>query len=190
MDFATCLGPTPEASIQWTSALGKPYLWVSGLSPDFEVLCRQANAQVAAAARWGVRVGLHNHMGTPVETQEQLDRFMAACPDCGLILDTAHLAAAGGDPAGSVRRYGDRLVSMHFKDWMVLNPEIGLDRWKERGRFCELGAGNIGLDHHAVLAALAEVGYDGWLFIEQDTHLQDPLVDLAHSREFLRQAGL
>ena len=62
--------------------------------------------------------------------------------------------------------------------------------WYERGRFCELGAGNIGLDNKAVLRTLKEVGYDGWVFVEHDTHLQDPLKDLAVSREYIRSAGV
>ena len=143
----------------------------------------------AAAARYGLATGLHNHLGALVESQEQTERFLEQCPNCGLILDTAHLAAADGDPEDIVRRYADRLIAVHVKDWLVTNPEIGLDRWPSRGRFCELGAGNIGLDNAAVMRALAEVGYDGWVFVEHDTHLQDPLKDLAISRQYLRDAG-
>jgi hypothetical protein len=33
------------------------------------------------------------------------------------------------------------------------------------------------------------VGYYGWVFVEQDTHLQDPLEDLAISRAYLRKVG-
>ena len=50
------------------------------------------------------------------------------------------------------------------------------------------------LDHFqqkpAVMRALVDVGYDGWVFVEHDTHLQDPLKDLAISRQYLREAGL
>ena len=44
-------------------------------------------------------------------------------------------------------------------------------------------------DNIAVMRALVDVGYDGWVFVEQDTHMQDPLKDLAISREYLREAG-
>jgi len=190
VDFGTCSGPSPEASIQWTAALGKSYVWTSVTAKDFDGFCRQVNIQAAACERWGIRLGLHNHLGTLVETQPQLAEFLARCPQCGLILDTAHLAAAGGDPVAIVEKHRTRLVAIHTKDWMVLKPEVGLDRWWERGRFCELGAGNIGLDNAAVMRALAGVGYDGWVFVEQDTHLQDPIKDLEISRQYLRQAGL
>ena len=188
-DFATCLGPNVEASIQWTAALGKAYVWASVTGQDFNTFCRQVNVQVEAAAEWKVAVGLHNHLGSLVESPQELEEFLARCPECGLILDTAHLAAAEGDPVGVVRRYADRLVAVHLKDWLVTNPEAGLDNWPQRGHFCELGAGNIGLDNAAVMHALTEAGYDGWVFVEQDTHLQDPIEDLAVSREYLRDAG-
>jgi len=190
MDFATCRGPNIEVSIQWTAAFGKTYVWTEVTGKDFDTFCRQVNIQAEACRRWGIRVALHNHLGSLVESQSELEEFLARCPDCGLVLDTAHLAAADGDPVDIVHEYADRLVSMHLKDWLVLKPEIGLDRWYERGRFCELGAGNIGMDNAAVVAALKQVGYDGWLFVEHDTHLQDPLLDLAISREYLRAAGV
>ncbi|MCC6446651.1 MAG: TIM barrel protein [Armatimonadetes bacterium] len=189
MGFATCLGPTPELSIQWTAALGKPYVWAQGSGPDFDIFCRQANIQTAACGRWGIRAALHNHLGSPVESQEELEAFLERCPECALILDTAHLAAAGGDPAEIVRRHPDRLASVHLKDWLVTDASVGLENWPRRGRFCELGAGNIGLDNAAVMRELTRIGYDGWVFVEHDTHLRDPLTDLAISREYLRRAG-
>ncbi len=159
-------------------------IWTAVTGKDFDTFCRQVNLQAAACLRWGVRAALHNHMGTLVETQRQLEAFLARCPECGLILDTAHLAAVGGDPLEIVRRYADRLQAVHLKDWLLTQPDAL--QWYERGRFCELGAGNIDLDNAAVLRALREVGYDGWVFVEHDTHLRDPLQDLAVSREYIR----
>ena len=190
MDFATVAGPDVERSIQWTAAFGKEYVWTNVSGKDFETFCRQVNIQAEACERWGIHVALHNHLGTPVESQAQLEEFLSRCPRCGLILDTAHLAAAGGDPVGIVRKYAARLQVVHLKDWFVIDESIGLDQWFRRGRFCELGAGNIGLDNAAVVKAIIEAGYDGWAFVEQDTHLQDPLADLAMSRRYLRDAGL
>ena len=189
MDFATCRGPNISSSIEWTAGLRKSYVWTNVTGKDLDTFCRQVNTQAEACERWGIRVALHNHLGSLVESQPELEEFLKNCPECGLILDTAHLAAADGDPVEIVQKYPDRLTSIHLKDWLVLKPEMGLDRWSERGRFCELGAGNIGLDNAAVMRALVEVGYDGWVFIEHDTHLQDPLTDLAMSRRYVRDAG-
>ena len=187
LDFATVLAPTPELSIQWTAAFGKSYVWTAVSGKDFDTFCRQVNLQVEACQRWGIQAALHNHMGTLVETQAELESFLERCPGCQLILDTAHLAAPGGDPLAIVRKYAGRIQSVHLKDWLSTAPAAA--NWYERGRFCELGAGNIGLDNAAVLRALAQTGYDGWVFVEHDTHLQDPLKDLAISRQYLRSAG-
>ncbi len=189
MDFGTVRGPQISHNIQWTCAFAKTYVWTQVLGKDFATFCRQVNRQVEMAARWGVKVGLHNHLGSLVESQEQLETFLANCPGCGLILDTAHLAAADGDCAEIVAKYADRLVAVHLKDWLVTNPEIGLERWPQRGRFCELGGGNIGLDNAAILQQIVATGYDGWVFVEHDTHLRDPLLDLATSRDYIRRAG-
>lgn len=187
-DFATVRGPNPELAIQWTAAVGKHYVWTEVFGKDFDTFCRQVNIQAKACERWGIRVALHNHLGSLVETQDELLRFLKACPDCMLILDTAHLAAAkGGDPLAIVSEYPDRLQAIHLKDWIESDSSAKV--WHERGRFCELGAGNIGLDNAAVMRKIREVGYDDWIFVEHDTHLQEPLADLSISREYLKKAG-
>jgi len=190
MDFATCRGPTPAVSIEWTAALGKAYVWTSATGMDFNTFCRQVNIQVKACTRFGIRAALHNHLGTLVESQSQLEEFLGRCPECGLVLDVGHLAAAGGDPIAIVRRHARRLLAVHVKDWLVKDASIGLDRWNERGRFCELGAGNIGQDHKVFVQELVNSGYDGWIFVEHDTHISDPLRDLAVSRQYLRSVGI
>jgi sugar phosphate isomerase/epimerase len=189
-DFGLCLGPNPATTIRWTAALGKTYVWTGGGSAkDLDGYCRQAGAMAEAAARFGVKASCHNHMGSPVETQEQLEEFLRRCPACGLILDTAHLAGAGGDALAIAKKYVGRLVALHLKDYLLQKPDVPMSQWTGRGRFCELGAGNVGLDNLAVLKAAVAGGFDGWVFIEQDTHLQDPLIDLAKSREYLRKGG-
>lgn len=190
MDFATVRGPSIETTIKWTAAFGKEYVWAQVTGKDFDTFCRQVNEQVKAASALGVRVVLHNHLGTLVETEEELEAFLAKCPLCGLVFDTGHHAAAGGDPLGIVKRYYPRLVALHVKDWKktgdvspVHNP-----KWYDCGYFTGLGEGNIGQDNGAILKAAVKVGYDGWVFVEHDTHKQDPLVDLAASREYLKKA--
>lgn len=190
MDFGSCAGPDQRTMIEWTAALGKTYVWAYSPNKDFDVFCRHVNIQVANCRGWGVRCGVHNHMGTLVQTQQQVESFLDKCPDCGLILDTAHLAVAGGDSLEIAEKYHDRLVAVHLKDYVITNPEIeGADRWPERGHFCELGQGNIGMDNAAVIKSLKANGYDDWVFVEQDVHLRDPIEDLATSREYLRNLG-
>jgi len=189
MDFASCSMSSPELTMKCASAFGKKYVWIiipARRTVPFETYCRQANAFVEAAAYYGLKAALHNHLGTRVESQQELDDFMAAVPGAELLLDIGHLHAAGGDCAETVRKYHDRLAAVHFKDVFIKDESIGLDRWSERLRFCELNGGNCGLPLGATVKALRDAHYDKWLLIEHDTHLRLPEIDLKKSSDILK----
>jgi sugar phosphate isomerase/epimerase len=192
MDFSTCRGPNLQDTISWTTALGKDYTWMTpgqiNRDIDFDLFCRRSNALAESCKRWGITASIHNHMHQRVENQQELEDFLKAVPDAGIVFDTGHLSMAGGDPAEIVRKYHDRISVMHLKD-VILTGETrddGIAGYK----FCELGAGNNGFDNRTVIEALIEVGYDGWVHIEHDQHHRDPLEDLAVSIKFLKDAGL
>ena len=192
MDFATCRGPNLQAGIRWTAALGKEYVWLaigSAGSRDIPLFCRQSEEFAAACKTWGIKAIVHNHLGQACESQKNLEEFLDNAPNCGLLLDTGHLAAAGGDCFRTIEKYYDRIVAVHVKDYVFKNVKLGLDQWPERLRFCELGAGEMGQANAEILKLLKSKGYDGWVCVEHDTHLQEPLKDLAISREYLRKAG-
>lgn len=193
MDFTTCKGPDVQSTIQWTAALGKEYVWLNvGIAKrdvDFEDYCRKTNIMTQTCARWGIRAAIHNHLGQRIENQQELEDFLKACPDVGIVFDTGHLSAAGGDPIEIIKKYHDRICVMHLKDVHIKDESIGLDKWQQRLRFCEIGGGNTSLDNLAVVKALKDVGYDGWVHIEHDTHLQDPYIDLATSLKRVKKAA-
>ena len=189
MDFASCNMSSAELTMKCASAFGKKYVWITVPARrdiPFETYCRQANAFVEAAAYYGLKAALHNHLGTRVESQQELDDFMAAVPGAELLLDIAHLHAAGGDCVETVRKYHDRLAAVHFKDVFIKDESIGLDKWHERLRFCELNGGNCGLPLEAIVKALRDTNYDKWLLIEHDTHLRPPEIDLNKSADILK----
>ena len=188
MDFATCRGTNAADTLTFSAGLGKEYIWVQSNTKDFDTFCRHANHQAELAAKYGVKVGVHNHLGQPVETQEQLEEFLKRCPDCGIVFDIGHLAAAGGDPVYIAEKYFDRLLTVHFKDYVIKNPDASW--WQDRLRFCELGGGVMGDIPNKVAKVLLDKGYDGWVMVEHDTHLQDPRIDLKLSREYLKNCGI
>ncbi|MDD5664030.1 MAG: sugar phosphate isomerase/epimerase, partial [Victivallaceae bacterium] len=193
MDFSTCRGPSVQANIEWTCGLGKNYIWLSpGKSDrevDFDTYCRRVNEMVRVCAQFGIKAALHNHMEQRIENQNELDRFMEKCPEAALLLDTGHLSAAGGDVVGTVKKYYKRIVAVHLKD-VELSDGRDENGRAVKWRFCELGAGNDGLDNAAVMHELIKLGYDGWVHIEHDSHLREPLEDLKVSLEYLRAAGI
>jgi len=152
-------------------------------------------------ARRGLRLAYHHHMGTVVESESEIDRLMAATgPSIGLLLDTGHLAFAGGDPVALVRRHGSRINHVHCKD---VRPGV-LARVRAAdtsfldavldGVFTVPGDGAI--DFAEVCAALAAARYDGWLVVEaeQDPERAPPLayarIGFAHLSAAVAQTGL
>ena len=127
----------------------------------------------------GIRAGLHNHVGTWIETEDEIEQTLAAIPAdvLGASFDLGHLAWAGIDPATMLRRHADRLVNLHLKD---LDLAIAAASRAEptpytvasdRGLFLEPGLG--GLDLVGALSALPE-GFGGWVIIEVDKPSMDP----------------
>lgn len=184
MDFATCLAPNIEHAIKWTAALGKKYIWIDLDGSTDEEFYRRANYQADACEAYGIKAVLHNHLGSRVESQEELERFLEKCPKAGLVFDTGHLAGAYGNPLEIAEKYFDRIISLHVKDFVYKDKENST--WYERLRFCGLGKGEMGDINADVVNYLIKNGYDEWVLIEHDTHLQNPLKDLAESREYLR----
>jgi inosose dehydratase len=104
-------------------------------------------------------------MGTRVQTPREIEELLERT-DVGLLLDTGHLTAAGGDPMRALRDWRARIDHVHVKDVRLDVLRRAAD-WGEAwrgGAFCELGTGDV--DLAGFFAELA--GYDGWLVVEQD----------------------
>ncbi len=122
----------------------------------------------------GLTLVYHHHMGTVIQTEDEIDRMMTSTgPAVKLLLDTGHLTWAGADPAEVARRYRDRIAHVHAKDvrldvaarrrdgdWSFLDPVLA-------GVYTVPGDGAV--DHVSVFKALPN--YSGWVVIEAE---QDP----------------
>ena len=150
----------------------------------------------AIARDHGLRVALHQHVGTVIETQEDLDRLLDHS-DVALCVDTGHMLSAGIDPLEVVRSHADRVAHMHLKDISiaqakkVASGELGFREAVKGGLFRPLGAGDVDLP--AVIETLEASGYTGWYAIEQDCSLteepgpgQGPIEDCRTSLRYLR----
>jgi len=185
MSFATCNAQNIELAIKWTSALQGEYVWVEVRGYTFEEYIRQVNELTKVTAKYGIHAVVHNHLGSMVETQEQLEEVLRRCPDVKLLFDTGHLAVAGGDVAYIAEKYADRIAAYHLKGWQTSDtPDAA--KWQERGHFCGLAQGDFFIDNEAVVKTALKNGFDGWIFIEHDTHERDPLVDLKESLTVLK----
>ncbi len=181
MGFATVNSPDPELAMRWTAALGGEYVWanVQG-AKTFEDYLRQVRYQTEAAEKYGLSVAVHNHLGLVVETQEQVETMLKECPKTKLLFDVGHLAVAGGDVEYIAKKYYDRIVAYHFKGWQTSDTPDA-DEWYNRGYFTGLEKGDYFINNEAVFKNAIKNGFNGWMFIEHDTHKQDPLIDLKES---------
>jgi sugar phosphate isomerase/epimerase len=145
------------------------------LDEQIEFLAEAADVLAAE----GVRAGLHNHVGTWIETEEEIEQVLAAIPAdrLGASFDIGHLEWAGIDATAMLRRHAERLLDLHLKDLDLgvaahsRNNPAPYDETARQGLFREPGTGQIDLD--AVIGALPE-GHDGWVIIEVDRTLLDP----------------
>ncbi len=121
-------------------------------------------------------IAYHHHMGTLIETQEELDRLMDSTgPAVGLTLDSGHLTFAGGDLVATVRRHGDRIRHVHCKD---IRPDVVAQIKSRDASFLEAvlaGAftvpGDGCIDFEGFARELARINYAGWVVVEAE---QDP----------------
>lgn len=132
----------------------------------------------AIANDHGLNVALHQHVGTVIETQDDLDRLLDSS-SVHLCVDTGHMLSAGIDPVAVVRDHADRVAHVHLKDIStaqaakVARGELGFRDAVKGGLFRPLGAGDV--DIPAVIDTLEGAGYSGWYVIEQDCSLtEDP----------------
>ncbi len=152
----------------------------------------------------GVRLVYHHHMGTIVESPDDIDAFMHATGDAvHLLLDTGHATWGGADPAKLARDYHARISHFHAKDvrphimekarmqdWSFLKAVLG--EGNELGVYTVPGDGMV--DYVGVLKALKP--YSGWVIVEAE---QDPKKapslpyakkGVAHLKGAMKEAGL
>jgi inosose dehydratase len=133
-----------------------------------------------ASADQGVLAVLHPHVGTMVETRDEVQRVLDGSA-IRLCLDTGHLLIGGTDPLQLAREVPQRIAHAHLKDVdaaLAAEVQAGKLTYTEavrRGMYTPLGAGDV--DIAGIVTALRSNGFDGWFVMEQDTILDDEPID-------------
>jgi len=147
------------------------------------------------AADRGVRAVLHPHVGTMVETGDDVQKVLAGS-SISLCLDTGHLLIGGTDPAALTRQSPDRIAHTHLKDVddglakRVQAGELTYTDAVRSGMYKPLGQGDV--DIAGVVSHLEANGYSGWYVLEQDAILDEeprgegPVADVRASAEYVR----
>jgi inosose dehydratase len=166
---------------------------------QWKLLVDGLNRLGSMATEDGMRLCYHHHMGTGVQTREEVDRLMAETDPSHvhLLLDTGHLYWSGDDPLVLARDHGDRIKHVHLKDIrrgvMEECDQQGLPFLDavRAGVFTVPGDGD--LDFAPILQALDDAGFEGWLVVEaeQDPAKAHPLTYAKKARAYLGDvAGL
>lgn len=119
----------------------------------------------------------HHHMGTGVQTTEEIERLMDNTDPLkvSLLFDTGHLVFSGEDLINIYKKYKGRIKHIHFKDIrkrvaeeVKENSDSFLDGVK-KGVFTVPGDGMI--DFSPIWKEIKDSGYEGWIVVEAE---QDP----------------
>ncbi|MDQ1603163.1 MAG: inosose dehydratase [Actinomycetota bacterium] len=165
---------------------------------DWKVLLNGLDRAAEHAASRGLRASLHPHVGTVVETGDEVTRVLEGS-DVALCVDTGHLMVGGTDPAVLTRDVTDRVVHAHLKDvdatWVgkVRAGEVTYTDAVRGGMYRPLGQGDV--DIAGIVATLEGAGYQGWYVVEQDTVLdgepagEGPVADVRASVTYLAGLG-
>ena len=144
---------------------------------EWDLLTEGLNKLGQIAKEKGMVLTFHHHMGTVVQTEEEIDRFMASVdPELVFLLfDSGHLSFAGIDPEKILRKYVNRVRHVHLKDLRKnVVEQSPNEKWSflkgvREGTFTVPGDGDV--DFAPIFKILEEADYKGWVVVEAE---QDP----------------
>jgi inosose dehydratase len=166
----------------------------------WRALTRNANTLGKALfEEYGVHMRFHPHADYQVETQEQVERFLADTDPTfvSLCLDTGHLAYRQADVPGLIRKYPERVGYVHIKQ---MDPAIAARAKAEDLAFGQAVAMGASIEPPAgepkipsVMEALSELDAEIFVVVEQDMYPVDfdlPLPIATRTRTYLNSVGL
>ncbi|MDQ1000767.1 inosose dehydratase [Neobacillus niacini] len=147
------------------------------------------------AAEKNMRIVYHHHMGTGIQTTEEIDRLMKETdPEkVSLLYDTGHLVFSGEDFLHVLNTHMNRIHHVHLKDVRidvankVREGKLSFLQAVKDGVFTVPGDGVI--DFKPVFEALDAARYEGWFVVEaeQDPALANPFEYALKARQYIRE---
>ena len=143
---------------------------------EFFKYCEKINEISNRLYNEGIPMSYHEHMGTIIQTEHDVDRFMENTNDNTFLLyDTGHLLFAQADYERVLKSYVTKINHVHCKDIRknILENSLKNDlSFRESfldGVFTVPGDGCI--NYEPLFKILYENNYEKWLIIEAE---QDP----------------
>lgn len=162
---------------------------------EWEVLVEGLNRLGRAAGEIGMTLTYHHHMGTVIQTEEEIDRFMSSVdPDAVFLLfDSGHCSFAGIPPVKILEKYIGRTRHIHLKDLrMDVVKRAKEEKWSflqgvRNGTFTVPGDGDV--DFKPIFDVIESNGYEGYVVVEaeQDPALANPLEYALKARNYITE---
>lgn len=157
------------------------------------------NTLADIAEEKGMKVCLHHHMGTGVQTPEEIDTFLDKTEDnVYLLYDSGHIVFSQGNVQSAydlLKKHIGRVIHVHLKDVReqeyenaVKNEWCFLDAVKN-GVFTVPGDGMI--DFEPIFKLLDKHKYEGWMVVEaeQDPLKANPFEYAKNARAYIRETA-
>jgi inosose dehydratase len=169
----------------------KPYF----TDEEWKKLADGLNTLGKLAQEKGMTLTYHHHMGTGVQTFEEIDRLMEMTDPnlLSLLFDTGHLTFSSIDAEAVLKKYVKRIKHVHLKDIRKdVFERAKREDWSflkavREGVFTVPGDGMINYD--PLFKVLADNNYEGWFVVEaeQDPAKANPLEYAIKARKFIKE---
>lgn len=162
---------------------------------EWEKLADGLNKLGKLAKEKDMKLVYHHHMGTGVQTTEEVDKLMEMTDPklVYLLYDVGHLVFSGEDHIEVLKKYVDRIKHVHLKDIRknvvnsVKEKDMSFLQAVRSGAFTVPGDGDV--DFELVFKILAKNNYEGWLLVEaeQDPAKANPFEYAVKARKYIKE---
>jgi len=187
------------ASEQSYSIQGKPQPILEGKyvmnDDEWETLTKGLSKLGRVAKDMDMTLTFHHHMGTVVQTEEEIDRFMDMVDPnyVYLLFDSGHCSYADIDPVKVLGKYINRTRHIHLKDLRRnVVAEARANKWSflegvRKGTFTVPGDGDV--DFEPIFKIIQDADYEGWVVVEaeQDPALANPFEYALKARKYIAE---
>lgn len=142
-----------------------------------------------------MKIVFHHHMGTGVQTTDEIDKLMQITDEnlVYLLFDSGHLVYSGENPEYILKKYIKRIKHVHLKDIRkdvveeVKKDKLSFLQGVRKGTFTVPGDGCI--DFKPLFKILEENDYEGWFIVEaeQDPAIANPFEYAVMARKFIKE---
>ncbi len=183
-----------KAGVDVAVALGAPLIMV--ITPGKQGVLRDVSRRqfiggfresVGFARSAGIAMTIENFLGKDspfVVSSDALEAFREI-PGLKLTFDNGNVLTGGEDPSVSFMRCAEHVVHAHFKDWVLDQPDKGLEGLDGR-HYAPALIGEGVVRHRACLAAMRRAGYEGYINIEYEGNKYPPDEATRRAAEYLR----